>query len=400
MEDKIEDLLAKKRDFTGVNVSLKSKFDTLKKFEKDIYDKVVSLDEKSNIKISQLENDFLKVNKDRLDLETNCRLDELNTKNEFTDHQTLEFNMRKEEKIEAFKIEDFNNQQNFTEEAIKRKIKEFEDNTTLINEMDKRTAEEPVYKIELEKNGKNKKKVEALEEDIMRLQTEVEELDQINEYLIQKKERIIQDRKKLLQLNEDLKREIESKKQLNDARIQKKVKDNNSDEIQKLETHSTQMLNNIREYEQKLELEIQKSREFIIEIIRLTIELRDRNEQRTIIVESVDQKLRDVADLKAELVEFITKHNQIREKVTNQMNENVQLKNRNKLLNEEFSSTMAKYNYIANNYDYTSNLKKISMEELKTLTQTNMLVNESIGHFVNKIGSFKKQNLKNIFEDF
>ena len=81
------------------------------------------------------------------------------------------------------------------------------------------------------------------------------------------------------------------------------------------------------------------------------------------------------------------------------MNENMLLKNRNKLLAEEFASTMSKFNYITQNYDYTSNLKKISMDDMKTLTQTNNLVNESIGNFVNKIGSFKKQNLKNIFDD-
>jgi hypothetical protein len=63
----------------------------------------------------------------------------------------------------------------------------------------------------LEKNLKNKKKIELLEEEMMKLNTEIEELEQVNEYLISKKDRIIQERKKLAQLNEDLKREIESK---------------------------------------------------------------------------------------------------------------------------------------------------------------------------------------------
>ncbi len=63
----------------------------------------------------------------------------------------------------------------------------------------------------MEKNLKNKKKIELLEEEMMKLNTEIEELEQVNEYLISKKDRIIQERKKLAQLNEDLKREIESK---------------------------------------------------------------------------------------------------------------------------------------------------------------------------------------------
>ncbi len=58
------------------------------------------------------------------------------------------------------------------------------------------------------------------------------------------------------------------------------MKDNNSDEIQKLETHSNSILNNIRDYEQKLDIESSKSREFSIDIMKLNIELRDKNEQR------------------------------------------------------------------------------------------------------------------------
>lgn len=65
---------------------------------------------------------------------------------------------------------------------------------------------------------------------------------------------------------------------------------------------------------------------------------------------------------------------------------------------EEYTSTISKYNFITNNYDFTTNLKKISMDDLKNLTQTNNLVNDSISNFVNKVGSFKKQNLQNIFD--
>ncbi len=50
------------------------------------------------------------------------------------------------------------------------------------------------------------------------------------------------------------------------------------------------------------------------------------------------------------------------------------------------------------NYDYTSNLKKISIDDLKNLTQTNSLVNDSILNFASKLGSFKNKNLQNLFE--
>lgn len=65
---------------------------------------------------------------------------------------------------------------------------------------------------------------------------------------------------------------------------------------------------------------------------------------------------------------------------------------------EEYASTNEKYNYIVNNYDFTTNIKKISMEDLKNLTQTNTLVNDSILNFVSKVGTFKKQNVQNMFD--
>ena len=100
---------------------------------------------------------------------------------------------------------------NYLKLAIKNKSKEFENMTNLVIELETKSQEEPVYKIELDKNIKNKKKIEILEQEMLRLSTEIEELEQVNEYLITKKERVVLDRKKFAQINEDLKREIESK---------------------------------------------------------------------------------------------------------------------------------------------------------------------------------------------
>ena len=36
------------------------------------------------------------------------------------------------------------------------------------------------------------------------------------------------------------------------------------------------------------------------------------------------------------------------------------------------------------------------MEDLKNLTQTNNLVNSTINNFVDKVGTFKKQNIQNL----
>jgi hypothetical protein len=79
------------------------------------------------------------------------------------------------------------------------------------------------------------------------------------------------------------------------------------------------------------------------------------------------------------------------------LDENKQLKQKNKILIEEHSSLLSKHHYINNNFDFTSNLKKLNMEELKQVTQTNSLVNDSIAKFSTKISSFKKLTNSEIF---
>ncbi len=47
------DVTKKQKEVNGVNETLRSKLDVLKKFEKELYDKLVNLEEKSQQKIQQ-----------------------------------------------------------------------------------------------------------------------------------------------------------------------------------------------------------------------------------------------------------------------------------------------------------------------------------------------------------
>lgn len=78
--------------------------------------------------------------------------------------------------------------------------------------------------------------------------------------------------------------------------------------------------------------------------------------------------------------------------------DNQLIKNRYKALLEEFSQVNSKYNFITQNYDYTTNLKKLSLDDMRNLTQTNNLVNDTIMNFVGKVGNFKKQNIQSLIE--
>ena len=90
---------------------------------------------------------------------------------------------------------------------------------------------------------------------------------------------------------------------------------------------------------------------------------------------------------------------ELKDKIGKEKTDNELLRNRNKLLHEEYEASIAKYDFITNNYDFTTNLKRISMEDLKNLEQSNNLVNTTIGNFVDKVGTFKKNNIQNLLFD-
>ena len=75
------------------------------------------------------------------------------------------------------------------------------------------------------------------------------------------------------------------------------------------------------------------------------------------------------------------------------------MKNRNKLLQEENAAITSKFDFITKNYDFTTNLKKISMEDLKNLAQSNNLVNSTIDTFVDKVWIFKINNCQILLFD-
>jgi hypothetical protein len=319
MENKLEDLNNKKREVQGQNVSLKAKLQSLKSVEKEVYLKLVNLEEKSNAKLIGLENDFLNKNRERLEIEANNRLAEVELKNENLRNQELEYTIKSAEKLEQMKQEEFEKNLQIIENMTKEKIKAYEIVNEKIKELNSKTSEEPYFKTEMEKNAEYKKKIESIEKEILDINTHVESLDIVNEYLIKKKETVINERKKLINLNDELKREIEAKTQLNEIRIQKKVKENNSEDISKLEAHLQGVINNITELEGKISTEVEKIRVFSTDIIRLNIDLRHKEERRETVIESVDTKLKELSELKDVLEKLKSQHNQIKDKVKNNL---------------------------------------------------------------------------------
>jgi predicted nuclease with TOPRIM domain len=123
------------------------------------------------------------------------------------------------------------------------------------------------------------------------------------------------------------------------------------------------------------------------------IELKHKEEKREELSESIDKKMKESTKLKEKSEKLNRNNEELKQKIGKEQTDKELMRNRNKLLVEEYSDLQSKYDFIIANYDYTTNLKKIKVDELKNLTQTNNLVNSIIDTFVDKICSFKKANI-------
>lgn len=389
MEAKVEELMERKKKLAGNNSSLKSKYQVISNIEKEVYEKLIKLDEESINKINQLENELTEKNNERLEFEALNRMSEAEKKDNLSKHIDLNFEIDNNAKMEEMAREDFLRELSLLEDMIKTQIKEYEEINSRMKEQESKSMEDPVIKIEMEKNLNYKKKIDDLEKALIEASILAEENEIRNDYLTKKKEDILSEKKKLISLNEELKREIEQKTQLYDMRIQKKVKDNNSEDIQKLDDHFKKVEENIVQLEGKIDIENDKTKSLSKDVLRYQIELRHKEERKKSSLLIVDERYKEIDDLKDKLEDLKEQHSEINEKMRKAETDNQLHRNRNKILAEEHASIISKLNYMSNNYDTQSNIQKISMEDMKVLTQTNQLVNDSINNFVTKVGGFK-----------
>ena len=105
----------------------------------------------------------------------------------------------------------------------------------------------------------------------MKLNTDAECAEMVNNYIIKKKNDVIAERKKYIDLNIELKHEIEAKTTLNDNRIQKKVREANSEEIQEITFKLEETNQKVTDLENKIQKEIDKIHKFTKEIIKTNI---------------------------------------------------------------------------------------------------------------------------------
>ena len=399
MEDQIEILNDKKREIKGLNVSLRAKLENLQKLEQDIYDKLKNLENKKNSELNNANNDFSEKDNERLNIEADNRLQNTKLNAEINNNEDLSYQIESGDKIGKMSQNDFDNNIKLIEELAEIKGKELTDTREKINILTAKAESVPGYKEEQENNEKFKKQVEELKDKALKLNTDAECAELVNNYLIKKKNDVINERKKYIDLNIELKHEIEAKKTLNDTRIQKKVREANSEEIQEITAKLNETNQKVQDLENKIEREIQKIHNFTKEIIKINIQMNHRKEVENDLQNEIKKHKDELEELKKTYEVCGIECDSLKDKIGKEKTEYELLKNRNKLLLEENAAVTSKYEFITKNYDFTTNLKRISMEDLKNLEQSNTLVNKTIDNFVDKVGTFKRNNIQSLLFD-
>ncbi len=127
MESALEELKNKKKDLIANNVSIKSKYESIKKLEQESYEKLVSLDQSSQKKLADAENNHRLKNEERLKLEAENRLLVVDINNERETNQEYEFIIRANEFEENMRQKDFQFDISLVEVMAKEKFKKIDE---------------------------------------------------------------------------------------------------------------------------------------------------------------------------------------------------------------------------------------------------------------------------------
>ena len=399
MEDEVLLLNDKKREITGLNVSLKAKLNSIQKFEQEVYNKLKELEKEKKSELNEKNSAFYDKDNERTNLEAENRLNNTKLSQTLNENEELKYNIETGEKIGKMTQDDFDEKIKLIDELVEIKGKELNECREQIKTVTERAESVPNYKEEQENNEKFKKQIEELKENFLKLNTDAECAEMVNNYIIKKKNDVINERKKYIDLNIELKHEIEAKNTLNDNRIQKKVREANSEEIQEITNKLEETKQKVNDLENKIQKEIEKIHNFTKDIIKVNIQLKHRKEYEENLQKNITKEKEELEQAKKTYEVCDEESATLKDKIGKEKTDNELLKNRNKLLQEENAAITSKFDFITNNYDFTTNLKKISMEDLKNLAQSNTLVNTTIDNFVDKVGTFKKNNVQSLLFD-
>ena len=124
MEDQVLLLNDKKREITGLNVSLKAKLNSIQKFEQDVYNKLKELEREKKSELNEKNSAFFEKDNDRTNLEADNRLNKTKLDNTLKENEDLKYDIETGEKIGKMTQDDFNEKIKLIDDLVEIKGKE------------------------------------------------------------------------------------------------------------------------------------------------------------------------------------------------------------------------------------------------------------------------------------
>ena len=165
----------------------KAKLKSVQDFEQEVYNKLKELEREKKSTLNEKNSLFFEKDNEKTNLEADNRLSKTNLNQTLNENETLKYNIETEDKIGKMSQDDFNEKIKLVEDLVEIKGKELSECREQIKVITEKAESVPNYKEEQENNEKYRKEIEELKEKNLKLQTEAECAEMVNNYLIKKK---------------------------------------------------------------------------------------------------------------------------------------------------------------------------------------------------------------------
>jgi hypothetical protein len=230
--------------------------------------------------------------------------------------------------------------------------------------------------------------------ELQLMKCQVKELEQARDLYEKIKEDETKRKRKLIEETNEMRKEVDAKEQTERMRMQKRLNETKNPELKEIMINSTMVSENIEGLENKVDDEKDKYDDLLNEKLvldRLSELMAQDLEKNKVVTEQQDVEIGELKGQTGELDKEVKDLN-------NQSEEskifNREVENKYRRLAKANLALKAKLEFLFKNYDYSSNVKGLRIEDFKNLVMTNEKVNENVNSFADKLAKTKEDVMK------
>lgn len=352
----------------------------------DIRDK----DEKERLaKISDLEKQYRDLYKQRKELEdliARLRADLDNRKK-----QNYEYilQLRKEDEADKHSAYRYDRDTQADLDRYNKKLEELEVVKAELEKVATQFAANPEYLATVEIIDKNRADIQVMYVDLQLLKCQVQDMEQTRDLYEKIKEQETKNKRDLIEKNCELKKEVDTKDQMERMRMQKRLNETKNPELRDVMVNTQVVTESITQLEGKLDEEKEKYDKLLNErlVLDRLLELMSHDTEKT--NNTLTDQNAQIAELKGVTTELDKDVKGLETSEVNLKAENKEVENKYRRLAKTNVSLKAKLEFLLHNFDFSTNVKTLNIEDFRNLISSNDLVNQSIVQFVEKLSKNK-----------